>query len=339
MKLRVSQFLVLALFFGCDSDPVVLDQPVLDPEMVPVGFPLVDVPEDNAYSPERWLLGKKLFYDPVLSADYSISCASCHDPERAFAVNEKFSLGVGSEIGTRNSPSLANVAYHPSFTREGGVPSLEMQVLVPIQEHNEFNTNIIVIADRLNEDEEYIEMSRAAYGRLPDPFVITRAIANFERTLLSGNSRYDKAVFQNETGVLSPKEMEGLNLFFSAKTGCSDCHSGLNFTNYQFENNGLYADYPDVGRFRLTTDSSDIARFKVPSLRNIALTYPYMHDGSFQTLKDVINHYNMGGENHPNKSEKIRVLNLKETEVEALEAFLLTLTDNQFVHNKLYQDE
>ena len=148
---------------------------------------------------------------------------------------------------------------------KGGVPTLEMQILVPIQEHNEFNTNILTIADRLNEDDEYVQMSLNAYDRVPNPYVITRAIATFERTLVSGNSSYD----QNLRGEssLSASALRGLALFFSDKTNCSTCHAGFNFTNYTFENNGLYEEYEDVGRFRLTRDSADLSVFKVPSLR------------------------------------------------------------------------
>jgi cytochrome c peroxidase len=339
MKGRVFIVFIVVVFVGCNREQLDFDMPITDPELVPIGFPDVESPEDNSYSAERWLLGKKLFFDPIMSEDFSTTCASCHDPSLAFAVNEKVSNGAGGEPGTRNSPSLANVAYHPYYTREGGVPTLERQVLVPIQEHNEFNTNILVIADRMNDDEEYVELSKVAYGRLPDPFVITRAIANFERTLLSGNSRYDRYVYQNEEEALSGLERYGMELFYSAKTSCSECHSGFNFTNYSFENNGLYQIYPDPGRLRLTNDSADIGRFKVPSLRNIELTHPYMHDGSFETISQVLKHYNEGGEGHPNKSQFIRKLNLSQAELQALEAFLITLTDEKFVRNNLFTNE
>ncbi len=165
---------ILCAFFalGCDRSETHFYAPKTDPTLVPWGFPEIEIPEDNAFSQDRWLLGKKLFFDPMMSGDYSTSCATCHDPKLAFAVNERVSSGAGGAPGPRNAPSLANVAYHPSYTREGGVPTLEMQVLVPIQEHNEYNTNVLTIAERMNHDPEYVELSKEAYGRLPDPYVI-----------------------------------------------------------------------------------------------------------------------------------------------------------------------
>ena len=228
---------------------------------VPKGFPELSIPDDNAYTPDRWALGKKLFFDTVLSEDRSISCASCHHPNKAFSDTLSVSLGVAKRLGTRNAPTLTNVAYHPYFTREGGVPTLEMQILVPIQEHNEFNSNIVLIAERLNKDSSYVKMAQQAYNRKPDPFVITRAIACFERSLLSGNSPYDQFKFQHKSKALSKAARRGMDLFFSDKTNCSSCHSGFNFTNYSFKNTGLYEIYTDVGRFRLTNKNQDSALF------------------------------------------------------------------------------
>ena len=326
---------MLSVALGCDKDiePAPASFDLLE---TPEGFPDMEFPEDNEYTEARWNLGKKLFYDPVMSSDYSVSCASCHEPKLAFSDNVAFSLGAENELGTRNSPSLANVGYHPYFTREGGVPTLEMQILVPIQEHNEFNSNILTIADRLNEDEEYIQMSKDAYGRIPDPYVITRSIATFERTLVSGDSPYDKSLRGDAS--LSVSQLRGMALFFSNNTNCSGCHSGFNFTKYYFENNGLYAIYEDVGRYRLTRDSADLSVFKVPSLRNVELTAPYMHDGSIPDLSGVIAHYNSGGESHFNKSQLIRPLNLSDQEQEDLVAFLKSLTDLKFNSNVLLQE-
>ena len=320
------------VFSGCEKN----DEPIGAPEisslvLVPKGFPEVEFPEDNQFTEARWLLGKKLFYDPVMSNDFSISCGTCHDPSLAFADNKRFSDGASNAPGVRNSPSLANVAYHPYYTREGGVPTLEMQVLVPIQEHNEFNSNILDVADRLKGDADYLKMAVDAYDREPDPFVITRAIATFERTLISGSSLYDE-------GILSLSAKRGMVLFFSPRTNCSSCHSGFNFTNYEFTNNGLYVSYDDVGRYRLTRDSTDLSVFKVPSLRNVALTAPYMHDGSISNLKQVVEHYNSGGFNHLNKSEIIRPLGLSEQEQNDIVEFLKTLSDIKFTSNELLHD-
>lgn len=305
--------------------------------VVPPGFPDPVFPDGNELTPARWVLGKKLFYDPVMSNDSTISCASCHHAAKAFSDTVAFSPGVAGRPGTRNAPTLTNIGYHPYFTREGGVPTLEMQVLVPIQEHNEFDFNILLIAERLLRDTSYVRMSREAYGRDPDAFVITRSIACFERTLVSGNSRYDRHFFQGESEALTAAEKRGMELFFSEKTDCSRCHGGFNFTNYAFENNGLYTDYTDPGRFRLTEMESDRARFKVPTLRNAALTAPYMHDGSLPTLEAVVEHYDSGGRPHPNKSALIRPLALSAAEKADLVAFLNSLTDEAFVDNPKFR--
>jgi cytochrome c peroxidase len=333
--------LILGLFtfvYSCNEDENVELLHFFGLSDLPNGFPEVDFPADNEFTTARWELGKKLFFDPIMSVDSSISCASCHEPSLAFSDKVALSFGVEERIGTRNSPSLANVAYHPYFTREGGVPTLEMQILVPIQEHNEFDFNIVLLAEKLQQHSEYVEMANLAYNQVPNPFVITRALATFERTLISGYSPYDQYQNYNKTNALTTAEIRGMNLFFSNKTNCSTCHSGFNFTNYAFENNGLYKYYPDVGRFRLTNNPADSALFKVPSLRNIELTAPYMHDGSIATLADVVEHYQSGGENHFNKNNLIQPLNLTNTEKQDLVAFLKSLTDESFINNPLFQE-
>ena len=299
----------------------------------------MNAPADNAFTTAKWALGKKLFFDPVMSRDQSISCASCHHPEFAFSDQQAFSPGVESRPGVRNAPSIANVGYHPYLLREGGVPTLEMQVLVPIQEHNEFDNNIVLLAERLNQDPEYVTLSMEAYGLAPDPFVITRAIACFERSLISGYSPYDQyKAYHHEEG-LSPAQLRGMDLFFSAKTNCVSCHNGFNFTDYSFKNNGLYTEYTDPGRFRLTGLEEDKALFKVPSLRNIEITAPYMHDGSLTSLEAVVEHYVSGGKNHPHKSDLIKPLELTLDEQGDLVVFLKSLTDETFINNPLFRSE
>ena len=328
---------VVILMISCREDKEI--EPLYTPALmeIPNGFPAIDFPEGNEFTEARWNLGKRLFFDKAMSSDSSVSCASCHQPALAFSDEVAFSLGVEDRIGTRNSPSLANIAYHPYFTREGGVPTLEMQILVPIQEHNEFDFNIVLIADRLKNDATYVAMAQEAYEREVDPFVITRAIACFERSLLSGYSRYDQYQHYNQPKALSDAAIRGMNLFFSDKTNCSKCHSGFDFTNYAFENNGLYDEYEDPGRFRLTGEEADRALFKVPGLRNVELTAPYMHDGSLANLTEVIEHYQTGGKNHPNKSEILQPLHLSDTEKADLLQFLKSLTDETFVNNALFK--
>ncbi len=338
MKKLLTAALLTAFCYACQKDPSGIAPVVPEPLLVvPAGFPSPEFPGGNELTAARWALGKKLFYDSVLSRDSSISCASCHNAAHAFSDTVTFSPGVDGLPGTRNAPTLANIAYHPYYTREGGVPTLEMQILVPIQEHNEFDFNILLIAERLARDTAYARMAREAYDRTPDAFVITRSIACFERTLISGESRFDQFASQGKTTALNAAEKRGMDLFLSDKTNCAQCHKGFNFTNYTFENNGLYTDYPDPGRFRLTELESDRARFKVPTLRNVALTAPYMHDGSLLTLESVVDHYNSGGQPHPNKSILIHPLGLTASEKADLVAFLRSLTDEQFANNPKFR--
>ncbi len=327
---------LIVIFISCKEEEEI--EPFYMPHLmeIPNGFPEIDVPQDNEFTKARWDLGKRLFFDEAMSLDSSISCASCHNPLLSFSDDVPFSLGVEDRLGTRNSPSLANVAYQPYLTREGGVPTLEMQILVPIQEHNEFDFNIVLIIDRLKNDPTYVEMAQNAYNREIDAFVITRAIACFERSLLSGYSAYDQYQNYNKSSALSDSAIKGMELFFSEQTHCSKCHSDFNFTNYAFENNGLYEVYADDGRFKLTGEESDRALFKVPSLRNIELTAPYMHDGSLNTLEEVIDHYQSGGKNHPHKNDLIQPLNLSHSEKNDLIEFLKSLTDETFINNPLF---
>ncbi len=337
MRNRATNIVVLVLLLcscsrNSDSDiPVSADLPE-----IPDYFPEFEYPEGNEPSEARLALGKRLFFDPVLSVDSSLSCASCHKPELAFADDVAISPGVKGRLGTRNAPSLGNVAYHPYYTREGGVPTLEMQILVPIQEHAEFDFNIVDISDRLMKNAEYVQMSKEAYNRDIDPFVITRALANYERSLISGRSKYDRYLQTGIKRVLSEEEKRGMYLFFSDRLKCSECHGGFDFTSYDFSNNGLYEEYEDVGRFRLTNEESDLHLFKIPSLRNVGVTPPYMHDGSMQNLEQVIDHYDSGGAGNSQKSELITALNLTSDEKSDLKSFLLTLTDMSFLTNKKF---
>ena len=341
MKRVVCIFLILSFTACKDDDKDVLNSIIKNEALltIPDGFPEMEFPDGNELTKARWELGKRLFYEKSLSIDKSISCGSCHKPALAFADDLALSPGVFNRSGTRNAPSLANVGYHPYLLREGSLPTLEMQVLVPIQEHNEFNHNIVEIAKELQADQTYVEMSQEAYNRIPDGFVITRALANFQRTMVSGNSSYDKYVNQGINTALNSTEKNGMELFYSSRTNCSSCHSGFNFTNYSFKNNGLDSVYADNGRFRFTNDSADAATFKVPSLRNIGLTAPYMHDGRFTTLDEVINHYNSGGESHRNKSVLVKPLNLTNTEKSELIAFLNSLTDFEFVNDLKWKEK
>ena len=325
----------LLLAVACAKEPAPTD-PEAYVLAVPAGFPTPEIPADNVLTVSRIQLGKRLFYDPLLSRDSSLSCAGCHKQSLAFADQLSTSPGIEGRPGTRNTPSLANVAYQKHLLREGGVPTLEMQVFVPIQEHNEFDFNILQAAKRMNRMPEYVELAQKAYGRAPDPFVITRALAAFERTLLSGDSPFDRWFYQGQAAALSESARRGLELFNSPRLGCQSCHSGFLFTSQEFANNGLYTTYLDSGRMRLTGLESDRALFKIPSLRQVALTAPYMHDGSLPSLEAVLDHYQSGGKNHPNKSPVLHPFSLTAQERADLLTFLNSLSDVSFLQNPAF---
>ncbi len=318
----------LCSFSSCEIDAPITSAYKID---IPKSFPEINHPSDNIPTAEKIALGKRLFFDPILSKDSTISCSSCHLQEYAFADNKIVSPGVVGKLGTRNSMSLANVAYADFLLREGGVPNLEMQVLAPIHDPNEMDFNIVSVVERMSADSSYINLSKAAYNREPDAFVVTRAIAAFERTLISGYSNYDM-------GRMTASERDGKALFFSDSLACSSCHGTFLFTNQGIENNGLYSQYPDSGRYRLTFLQEDIGRFKVPTLRNIELTAPYMHDGSIESLDSVIRHYEFGGKEHFNQSPLIKGFTLTDTERENILDFLHSLTDEEFIQNKDFDE-
>lgn len=297
------------------------------PEL-PVGFPLPAVPDDNPLTLEGVRLGKALFFSKALSRDGSVSCASCHHVDRAFSDTVALSLGVQGAVGFRNSPTLANMAYHPAYFKDGGVPSLELQVLAPVHDPLEMDHDILAVAADLKDQEPFRSLSMKAYDRELDPYVITRAIASYERTLISGWSRYDRFLAGDQS-ALSTEEINGWQIFTGNAAKCASCHSGPDLSDHSFQNIGLYLVYADEGRQRISLQAGDAGKFKVPTLRNIALTSPYMHDGSMASLEDVVDHFASGGEAHPNKSALVTGFALSPQEKADLIAFLNALTDER----------
>ncbi len=335
MNKLVSILCIATLLVACTRDKKTL---VTNAFASQFAMPIMPIPANNLPSKDRIALGKYLFYNPALSKDSSVSCSSCHLPEHSFTDQRKFSIGSDKQLGTSNSPSLANIGFHPYFTRAGGVQSLEIQVLVPIQEHNEFNFNLLKIESRLLQDSYFKKMASQAYPSKEPYFAITASIAAFERTLVSNQSRFDQYI--QGLSSLNEQERKGLELFFGSRTNCSQCHGGFNFTNYTFANNGATQIKNDSGRYQITHRKEDIGLFKVPSLRNIALTAPYMHDGSLNSLRSVLKSYNKGGNStHFNNQTQIKKLHLNENELAQLEAFLHTLTDMNFVHNPKFKKQ
>ncbi len=319
---------VFIFFSSCKKDPTNEDtgNEVITLQ-VPKGFPYPAIPSDNQPTQNRIDLGKKIFFDPILSRDSTISCSSCHHTDKKFTDGLQFSIGIDGNHTIRNAMTILNTAYQPYMFWDGGNPTLEQQVLAPISNPVEMDFDVNQVVARMNNHPEYPLLFEKAYNQAPSVYTLTRAIACYERTLFTGKSRYDDYLYDNNTAALTPSEINGKNIFFGEKGECFHCHNEYNFTDYSFKNNGLYLNYADSGRARITALQSDVGKFKVPSLRNVELTAPYMHDGSLATLEDVIEHYNSGGQPHPNKSGLIQPLNLTTQEKQDLVNFLKSLTD------------
>jgi cytochrome c peroxidase len=303
-------------------------------------FPMPNLPRDNPLLEERVALGKKLFSDPALSRDGTISCASCHRASSAFADPRAVSTGVRGQTGTRNAMPLFNLAWKTSYFWDGRAPSLRAQALMPIQEHNEMDETLEGVIGKLVEKEDYPALFCAAFG---SPEItgekISLALENFLLTLTAHEAKFDRAL--RGEAAFSAEERRGFELFmteYDPRTrqfgaDCFHCHGGPLFSDYQFHNNGLASTDADPGRLRVTGQESDRGKFATPSLRNIARTAPYMHDGRFATLEDVVEHYSTGVHRsatldpnlakHPNGG-----LHLSADDRRALVAFLRTLTDD-----------
>jgi len=297
---------------------------------LPSHFDSLPIPLNNPMNLAKIELGARLFYDSQLSLDSSLSCASCHKASFAFSDGKIKSRGISDSLTFRNSPVLFNLAYAPYFMMDGGVPTLELQIVAPLMHENEMGFDLFTLAERLVENELYQALSLKAFDRELDPAAIAYSIAAFERSLLSYQSKYDTYISEDTT-VFNKEEKRGFELFYSDSLNCSSCHNGINLSNYKFYNIGLYENYSDPGRWRITEKSADIGKFKVPTLRNIEYSAPYMHDGSIATLKEVIIFKMSGGVNHENKSDKVHSFHLNEKDQKALLSFLKSLSDPIFV--------
>lgn len=278
---------------------------------------------------DKVFLGKQLFFDPILSSDSSVSCGSCHKPEFYFADTLDFSHGVGNGRTKRNTPSVLNMASREILFWDGRANSLEHQSLFPIRDENEMNLPIPVAVSRLRKNRKYTRWFQTIYHQLPNEKNLADAIASYEATLETIDSRFDLA--SNGKGKLTSDELAGQKLFIG-KAKCFDCHFSPDFTGDEFKNIGLYdgKKWNDKGRFDITHDSSDLGKFKVPGLRNVARTAPYMHNGSMKTLREVIDYYQspfLVVQNPIGIDSTIRNgISLTENEKQQLEAFLKTLT-------------
>lgn len=293
---------------------------------VPLGLDLVaPVPEDNALTAAKVTLGRRLFFDPELSADRTLSCASCHQPTRYFTDGRPRPAGIDGAEGRRNVPSVLNAAYGRSFFWDGRAPSLEEQVLEPIQGKDELGLGLEKLVHRLREREDYRTAFRDAFGPQDiSPDLVSRALASYLRTLRSGRAPVDRFL-HGDTAALSQDARSGFRLFVG-RANCHVCHLAPLFTDHRFHNTGVSWGSGDIGRAGVTGQEEDRGAFKTPSLRNVAETAPYMHDGSLATLEEVIEHYADGGTPNPALDEEIRPLDLGPTERRHLIAFLRALT-------------
>ncbi len=342
---------------------------------LPAHFPVPRVPPDNLMSEAKFQLGRSLFYDKRLSGNGTMACASCHFQHLAFTDGKAVSTGSTGMLTSRSAQGLANSAYHPYLTWANySLVTLERQMLNPLLGENpvEMGVNdgtMPLVLQRLHDDKKYVQQFKQVFPNQADPITLdncVKAIATFQRGLISANSRYDQ--FLQHKVVLSDSETRGRVLFFSEKAQCSHCHSGFNFTDQTitaanenvptpFHNTGLYnidgkGGFPEGNRgiFELSNKPADMGAFRAPSLRNVAVTAPYMHDGSIANLNQVLNFYaghgrviaqgeHLGdGRANPFKSARINRITLSAQEQTDLIAFLNTLTDNDFLRNPRFSD-
>ncbi|MFC6590954.1 cytochrome-c peroxidase [Deinococcus lacus] len=287
-----------------------------------VGTALAQAPASTPA--QRAELGRHLFYDPLLSSDGTVACASCHQPQRAFTDGRATSLGAGGRAGVRSAPSLVNVGARTRLFWHGGSPSLELQALGPLSDHNEHDLSPGEVVARLR-GSRYAPDFERLYGRPADLSALTDALAAFQRSIVSYQSPFDR-YSAGDAGAMSEAAVRGLDLFYG-KAECFHCHAGRNLSDNLPHNNALLLFNPDIGLASLTGHDSDVGKFITPTLRNVALTAPYMHAGQLQTLPEVVAHYNSGGEPNPNADPLIRPLNLTPQEEADLVAFLESLTD------------
>lgn len=363
-----SIFFTLLILISCGEDEVnVTTEPIREKIVgaynpiatelaIPEWLPDMEIPADNPLTEAGVELGRFLFFDPIMSIDSSISCASCHFPEQAFTDLKKVSKGVGGATGNRNAMSLVNVGFYTKgLFWDGRVNSLEDQAIIPIEDHREMNDTWENVEAKLRRHASYPEMFRAAFGvEYTDEItrdLATKALAQFERTLVSGYSRFDRIVFQNDldAGFFTDAEERGRELFFFELSqqiehpGCSHCHGGPLFTDNTFKNNGIDSvqtlnDFEDLGLGGVTNRTGDKGKFRVPTLRNIELTAPYMHDGRFETLEEVLEHYSSGGHFADNLDANIRPFTMTERDQQDLIAFMKMLTDTSAINNPAFRN-
>ena len=327
---------------GSDAPATQAGSPSLIVSTSPAGFPKGTnrdrAPVDNALTEDRALLGKRLFYDPQLSRTKDVSCGSCHQQAFAFAEPNAVSSGVEGRAGTRNAPSIANAAWGKTFFWDGRAGSLEEQAGQPIENPLEMDLTLTDAVERLAADPSYVEGFQRAYGEAPSATSLQKALASFVRSLVSGASPYDRYL-RGDDSDFGPQRKRGEALFLNEKAECFHCHPSGALSNEGYFNNGSYVAGGDTGREAVSGRVGDLGKFKVPSLRNVALTAPYMHDGSLATLEEVIEQYAAGGRGDPTTDPLIKPLSLSSEEKADLLEFLRSLSDPALLEDPRFAPE
>ena len=341
--------LLVGFSFSCNKDKKYPNTTSYDLQL-PKAFPAYPIPDDNKLTVEGVALGKMLFFEKMLSGNSTQSCGSCHHQEFSFTDSLKdLSVGIKGLKGGRNSMPIFNMGFHINgFFWDGRSPLLRDQALKPIQDELEMNETLDNVVKKLKANEDYITAFGKAFGNEEiTPFKISLALEQYMNSIVSGNSKFDKK--QRGELTLTTSEQRGADLFFTEFNAgstikgadCFHCHGNFNFTNNQYLNNGLDSVFTDFGREKVTNKTSDRAKFKVPSLRNIEFSGPFMHDGRFKTLEEVVEHYNSGIKNSttldPNMHTIKSGLNLTAQEKTDLVNFMKTLTDQDFLTNTRYK--
>jgi cytochrome c peroxidase len=332
----MSRYCLLAGLVALGATALAADAPPAPPkdtlpeklalDAVPLGLGPRPVPKESPLTEARVRLGRRLFFDPILSADNTVACASCHQPAHGFAGTEAKPRGIRGQRAARRAPSLFNRAYGTAFFWDGREATLEGQALRPIEDPAEMGSTVAGALERLRAEPAYQKQFEAAFPDGVTADNLGRALASFERVLLRGDSRVDQFRRNGDAKALTAQERQGLWLYES-KGRCWRCHAGANFSDEAFHNTGVGwgKDPADAGRFGVTKKEADRGRFKTPTLRGAALTGPYMHDGSLTSLEDVVEFYNRGGGANPNLDPILAPLDLSKDEMRDLVAFLKAL--------------
>lgn len=335
MKNTVVVISLLVVMVGCKKEEKPVSQTPYSGLQVPAHFPPpVYTFANNTPTNAAFELGRKLFYDPLLSVNNTVSCGTCHAQVHAFADHAaNVSTGVFGRSGLRNSPPLANLAWFPSFMWDGGINHIETIPIAPITDSNEMGETLANVVQKLNADKTYPGLFQQAFGAPPNSAYMLKALAQFMAAMVSANSKYDRYV--NGQATLTEAEAKGLVLF---KQHCNSCHTEPLFTDFSFRNNGIGATQGDSGRARITQNMADVGKFRVPSLRNVELTNPYMHNGSIFTLDEVVEHYTSHKSGATVDASLRNGMPLSDDDKQNLVKFLKTLTDYSYIANSKFAE-